>query len=142
MAEESVSPDLVERTRRGQEAANRGDLDGAMTLFAPDAVYVTERFGQFKGRSAIRGYFEDWYGSFDDLVVEMEEVRDLGNGVIFAPQVVTGRHASSSVEVTLRNATVHVFVDGLVVSSETYVDIAQARAAAERLAHERAQSDV
>lgn len=139
MSEEST-PDLVELTQRGFEAAGRGDLDAAMSLFAADAVYVTERFGRFEGRAAIRRYFEDWLGSFDDLSVELKEVLDLGNGVVFAPQVVTGRHAGSSVEVQLQNAVVYVFVNGLIVRSTTHVDIDEARAAAKRLAEERADA--
>jgi ketosteroid isomerase-like protein len=137
MADEAAAPDLVERTRKAFDAASRGELDVAMSLFAPGAVYVTERFGRFVGRAAIRGYFEDWFGSFDNLTVELKEVLDLGNGVIFAPQVVTGRPAGSSVEVQLRNAAVYKFVDGLIVEATTHVEVDEARAAAERLAEER-----
>ena len=108
-----------------------------MNLFASDAVVVTERLGRFEGRDAIRGYFEDWFASFDDLTVELRDALDLGNGVVFAPQVVTGRYAGSTTAVQLRNAVVYEFKQGFVVRSSTYVDIDEARAAAERLAEER-----
>ena len=137
MSEESTSPDLVELTRSGSEAASRGDLGAAMNLFTSDAVLVTERLGRFEGRDAIRGYFEDWFASFDDLTVELRDAVDLGNGVVFAPQVVTGRYAGSAAKVQLRNAVVNEFKDGFVVRSTTYVDVEEARAAAERLAEER-----
>jgi ketosteroid isomerase-like protein len=137
MSEESRAPDLVELTRSGVQAASRGDLDTAMSLFASDAVYVTERFGRFEGRAAIRGYFEDWFGSFDNLMVEPKDAIDLGNGIVFAPQIVTGRYAGRSAEVQLRNAVVYKFRDGLIVWSTTHVDIDEARAAAGRLAEER-----
>jgi ketosteroid isomerase-like protein len=137
MSEEPNTPDLIELTRRGLEAACRGDLNAATSVFAPEAVLVTERFGRFEGRDAIRGYFEDWFGSFVDLLVELEDAVDLGNGVVFAPQVVTGHYAGSSAEVTLRNAAVYEFVDGLIERSTTYVGVDEARAAAERLARER-----
>lgn len=137
MSEGSTTPDLLALTRQGFEAANRGDMDAAMSFFAPDAVYVTERLGRFDGRLAVRRYFEEWYGSFDGLQVELEQIRDLGNGVVFCAQLMTGRHTSSSAEVSLRNATVHAFVDGLIVRSTTYVDIEEGLAAAERLAGER-----
>jgi ketosteroid isomerase-like protein len=138
MPEEPTIPEHVELAQMGLAAACRGDLDTAMSLFAPAAVLVTERFGRFEGPAAIRGYFEDWFGSFDDLTVELTEALDLGNGVVFAPQVVTGRYAGSSAEVELRNAVVYEFMDGLIERSTTYVEIDQARAAAERLAAERA----
>jgi hypothetical protein len=76
-----------------------------MSLFAPDAVLETERLGRFEGRVAIRGYFDDWFGSLDDLVVELKDAVDLGNGVVFTTQVTTGRYAGSSAEVhELRSA--------------------------------------
>lgn len=136
MSQESTTPDLAERVRQSVEAFNRRDVDTATDHFAPDDVYVTERLGRFEGRAAISGYFEDWLGSFDDLVVELEEVHDLGNGV--SAQVMTGcLPGSSSAEVHLRNTAVHTFGDGLIVRSTTYMDIDEARAAAERLAEER-----
>jgi ketosteroid isomerase-like protein len=140
MSEESRSPDLVELTRRGSEAASRGELGVAMNLFTSDAVVVTERFGRFEGRDAIRGYFEDWFGSFEDLTVELRDPLDLGNGVVFAPQIVTGRYAGSAAAIQLRNAVVYEFQNGLIVRSTTYVDIDDARSAAERLAEGRAMS--
>ena len=137
MSQKSTIPGLIELTRRGYEAVARGDMDTAMSCFAPKAVYVTERFGRFEGNVAIRGYFEDWYGAFGGLVVTLEEIRDLGNGVVFTAQVIEGRHAGSSADVSLRNGAVHIFVDGLIVQSRSYVDIDEARSAAERLAEER-----
>jgi ketosteroid isomerase-like protein len=137
MPEESTTPDLVELMRQSVEAFNRGEVDTTMSLFASDAVYVTERFGRFEGRPAIRGYFEDWLGSFDDFVFELAEVHDLGNGVVFCAQVQTGCLVGSSAEVHLRNAAVHTFVEGLIVRSTTHMDIDEARAVAERLAEER-----
>jgi hypothetical protein len=50
--------------------------------------------------------------------------------------------AGSSREIEARYAAVNVWVDGLIESVTNYADIDQARAAAERLAHERAQADV
>lgn len=138
MSGESATHDLVELTRQGFAAANRGDMDAAISIYAPDAVYLTERFGRFDGRAAVRGYLEDWYGSFDELLVELDEIRDLGNGVVFCTQAVTGHHAGSSAEISLRNASVHTFVAGLIVRSTSYVDVNEGRVAAERLAGERA----
>jgi ketosteroid isomerase-like protein len=134
MSGKSATHDLVELTRQGFAAANRGDMDAAISIYAPDAVYLTQRFGRFDGRAAVRGYLADWYGSFDELLVEPDEVRDLGNGVVFCAQAVTGRHAGSSAAISLRNASVHTFVDGLIVRSVSYVDVDEGRAAAERLA--------
>jgi ketosteroid isomerase-like protein len=134
--EDSTASDLVALVRSAHDAASDGDFDTMMSVYGPDAVLRTERFGRFEGRAAIRSYFEDWLGSFDDLRFELE-LHDHGNGIVFAGQDMTGRHASSSSEIHMQNAAVHEFVDDLIVRSTTYTDIDEARAAAERRAEER-----
>jgi ketosteroid isomerase-like protein len=136
MAEESTTPDLVELVRQSIEAANRGDLDAFMDFYAPDAVFHTG-VGRFDGRAAIRGYVGDLRGSFDELVFAVEEAHDLGNGIGFAALVATGRLRGTSSEVHLRYAVVVTQVNGVCARVTDYVDINQARAAAERLAQER-----
>jgi hypothetical protein len=40
--------------------------------------------GVYEGRCGLRAYFDDWIAPFEDFVeAELEEVRDLGNEVIF-----------------------------------------------------------
>jgi hypothetical protein len=61
--------------------------------------------------------------------------------VVVAPvAAVTGRLAGSSGEVRLRIAAVVVVTEGLVERYTDYLDIDEARAAAERLAGERADA--
>ena len=40
--------------------------------------------GVYEGVVAIRGFFEDWLGSYEDFEVREEEVLDLGKGIMFA----------------------------------------------------------
>jgi hypothetical protein len=68
---------------------------------------------------------------------EAEEILDLGNGVTLAVLIFKSRPAGSGGEVRMRYAAVEVWVEGLVVSITNYVDIDEARAAAERLAESR-----
>ena len=91
----------------------------------------------FEGREAIRGFFEDWAISYDDFEQALEEVSDLGNGVTFGVFLMRGRLAGSSGSVELRYAGVSTWADGLIERVTTYLDINEARAAAERLAQER-----
>ena len=137
MAEESTTPDLVELGRQAVEATNHGDIDPLLGLYAPDAVYVTEGLGRFEGRAAIRSFIEDFRGSFENFVFEVEEILDLGNGVVYARQVLTGRLLGGGGDVSMRSGWVVTFVDGLIVRSASYKDPDEARAAAERLAEER-----
>jgi ketosteroid isomerase-like protein len=143
MPEEATTPDLVELMRRRFDALNRRDLDEFLSGWAPDAVLDTGgMMGTFEGVAAIRGFCEDWFASYEELWMEQEEVVSIGNGVVFAVLIQKARLVGSSGDVRHRNALVGVWVDGKVERSTAYTDIDEARAAAERLAEERAQADV
>ena len=139
MSEESTSTDPVELTRRQWDAVNRGDVDALMSRFPADGVYDPSPtgLGVFVGPAAVRGFLEEWWGAFEELRYELEEVRDLGKGVVFAVVRQDGRPAGSTGYVRAREAYVHEWVDGMIARVTIYLDIDEARAAAERLAQER-----
>jgi hypothetical protein len=140
MPEESTTPDLVELTRRQLEAANRGDLDAFMSVFAPDAVYDASRdgLGVYEGPVAIQGLIGGWWNAFEDFQLTLQEFLDLGNGVTFTVLRHDGRPAGSIGYVKTHQAYVSTLVDSLVEAITVYPDIDEARADAERLAEERA----
>ncbi len=80
MLEESATPDLVERTRSLWEAASRRDYDAIFAFFGPAPVWETTLV-TLDGSAAIRERLEEWYGAFDELEFELEEVLDLGDGI-------------------------------------------------------------
>jgi ketosteroid isomerase-like protein len=138
MSEESATPDLVELVRRQFEAGNRRDLDAVTGSFAPDAVLDGRALGDhFEGQAAIRSFIEDWFGTYEELEFGLEEVRDLGKGVVFAVVTQNGRPVGSAGHVRQREAWVYVWVGGSVERFTVYGDIDEARAAAKRLAGER-----
>ena len=140
MAEEPTTPDLAELNRRLNEAVNRGDFDTAAAMYTPDAVYDGSPMdGEVtKGRDAIRGFLEEWFGAYEEWEQVAEESRDLGNGVRFGVNRQRARPAGSSGFVELRYASVALArADGLAERIMIYTDIDAARAAAERLAEER-----
>jgi ketosteroid isomerase-like protein len=129
----------VELTRRLEEAGNAGDMDATLSFFAPDAVWEIGALGTtFEGVEAIRGFLQDWFASYEELRIEQEGVLDLGNGVVFAVVIQRGRPIDSSGEVKTRYATVTEWVEERIVHIRSNPDIDKARAAAERLAEERA----
>ncbi|HWX97059.1 MAG TPA: nuclear transport factor 2 family protein [Solirubrobacteraceae bacterium] len=137
MPEESTTPDLVELVRRQFEAGNRRDLDAATSSFAPDGVFDGRVAGDhFEGRAAIRSFLEDWFGTYEELEFGLEEVRDLGNGVVLAVVTQNGRPVGSAGHVRQREGWVYLWVGGLIARLATY-GLDEARAAAERLAQER-----
>ena len=138
MAEESTTPDLVALTRQLFDAASSGDVDALMQFYAPDAVWETTLV-TLDGSAAIRERLEEWFGAFDELEFELEEILDLGNGVTLTVVNQRARPAGSSSGAYMQRqeALIGVWEQGMVALATTYLDIDEARAAAERLAQER-----
>jgi len=139
MVEESTTPDLVELVRRITKAASARDLDTVLSFYAPDAVWDMRPtgLGTYEGAAAIRGFFEDWNGAYEEFAMEAEEILDLGNGVAFAVFIQRGRPTGSKGHVQVRHAAVAVWVDGVIERNTNYADLDEAHAAAERLAASR-----
>ena len=140
MSQESTTPDLEELARRSNEAFDRGDFDAALAMYTPDAVWDMSSTGAgvFEGRDAIRSFWEDWFGAYQEWAHVIEEWHNLGNGVGLFVSLQRGRPAGSSGFVELRYASVAIArADGLAERIMIYTDIDQARAAAERLAESR-----
>jgi ketosteroid isomerase-like protein len=139
MPEESTTPDLEEFVGRWVGAVNRREVDALMNFFAPDAEWEALGAGdeRLRGLTAIRGMLEDWFRPYEEYEMEVEELVDLGNGVVFSVAVSKGRPINSSAFVEWRQAFVVLGDPGLIRRFISYRDIDQARAAAERLAQER-----
>ncbi len=139
MAEESTTPDLVERWRQAAEAPARGDFDTVMSDYAPDAVWDASLsgVGSFDGAAAIRRFLEEWIGAYEEYEYQQEEGQDLGNGVVFVVARVDGRPVGSPRRVQERWAWTTVWAADMIVRVTARNDIDEARAAAERLAKER-----
>ena len=141
MSEESTTPGLVELTRRTFELAEHRDFDGVMRFYASDVIWdgADRDLGTFKGAAATRRLFEDWFGSYDLFEIEMEDVLDFGHGVVLAVHQQHARPTGSAASVQTREAYLFVWKDNLIERVTMYSDIDEARAAAERLAEERAR---
>jgi len=140
MPEESMTSDPAELTRRVFEAVNQRDFDAIMSFFAPDAVLDGRLVGGFlyEGRDAIRGFLDDWFGSFAELRMEVEEFVVLDDGVVLAVVKQEGRPVGVDGQVHVREGWAICWsADGLLVRLTTHTDIEEARAAAERLAESR-----
>jgi ketosteroid isomerase-like protein len=139
MTEESTTPDLVELVQR-VSGLKRSEVEELMSFFAPDSVWDISRggFEVIQGREAIRAFFEEWWAAYDDHESEAEEIQDLGNGVAFAVFLQRGRPVDSIGWVEFRDARVMIWADGLIERTTAFLDIDEARAAADRLAQERA----
>ena len=138
MSEESTTPDLLELGRRIFDAGRRADVDALMGFYRADVVIeMSDAALTFEGPTEIRRFYEDFFGLWEDLVSELEELLDLGNGVTFSVIHNRGRPVGSTAEAQQRLAWVATWQEYKITRVEIYVDIDEARAAAERLAGER-----
>jgi ketosteroid isomerase-like protein len=139
MPDESATPDLKEGLRLWVGAINRREIDALMSFFAPDAVWEGLGAGdeRLRGLTAIRGMLEDWLRPYEEYEMEVEELMDLGNGVVFSVAVNKGRPINSSAFVQWRQGSVLLMDGDLIGRIISYRDVDEARAAAERLAEER-----
>jgi hypothetical protein len=81
---------------------------------------------------------DDWFGSFAELRMEVEEFVVLDDGVVLAVVKQEGRPVGVDGQVHQREGWAICWsADGLLVRLTTHTDIDAARAAAERLAEPR-----
>jgi ketosteroid isomerase-like protein len=139
MPEESTTPDLVELVRQAFDAGNRHDVDAIMGFHAPEAVWDLSDLGlgTFEGATAIRGWIEDWFGAWVDLRLDVQEIIDLGHGVVVSPVREEGRLAVGDGHVEQQRGWIILGGQGGIARTAIYLDPDEARAAAERLAEER-----
>ena len=136
MPEEPTTPDLAALAQQFADTVSAGEIDALGSFYAPDAV-LFRQLDTLGGRAAIRGFYEDWVGAYEDLEFDIDETRDLGRGVGFVVFAWRGRLPGSRGWLDIRVAAVLTLADGLIEWQRNYLDIDEARAAAERLAEER-----
>jgi ketosteroid isomerase-like protein len=126
-----MSQENVELFRRGAEAWGRGDLDELLTLYDPEAELDFVRFDGwverpvFRGREAIRAFFEQWREAFADYRYEVERYVDAGERVL-ALCSQSGAGPGSTGVAMMRLAQIATFKDGYIVRLENYSNRAEA----------------
>ncbi len=123
--------------RRSTEAYSRGDLDGFLEGYAPDAVIDWSNSrgpdaAVYRGRDEIRGFAERFRGTFEDVTIELiDGPNEVGDGVWFAANV-TRMRGRDGIEVEARSAWLIEFRDGKQTSLTMYQTKADALDAAGR----------
>ena len=135
----SEALDLVELTRRAYGFAKVRDWDGVVSFYGPatDWDMTPAGLGKYDGPTVLRQFFVEWTGSYKEWDLELEEVHDLGGGMILAVVLSRGRSGRRTGWVELRFATIISWVGGLMARITSYTDIDEARAAAARIAGDR-----
>ncbi len=131
--------DLATLSRRAIEAVGRRDFDEAVRFYTADSEWDVSAMGlgTYRGVQVIRREMEQWTGTYGQFSVEVEEVRELGDGVVLSVTQQSARPSGSSGEVRMRFGAVTEWRAGSIARVTAFLDIDEARAAAERLAQER-----
>ena len=82
----AMSEENIEIVRRMYDAFYSGDVDGALSHFAPDVLVDASKarpdVGVGKGREHVSAIVTSWVASWEDWREEIEEMRDLGSAVL------------------------------------------------------------
>jgi ketosteroid isomerase-like protein len=97
-----MSQENVEIVRRAYEAYNQGDIDGAVSDFAPDCRYtaagtIPDRTGVFHGREGYKEFIGWLRSEFDDAQAGIDELIDAGDTVVVG-STLRGRGKQSGAE--------------------------------------------
>ncbi len=133
IVELSRNRDVHMRKRHFAAAARRSRRLGRLDL-------SDVGIGIFEGVAATRSFLEDWTGAYEEYEYNQVEGQDLGNGVSFVVATLGGRLAGSAGRVQERWSYTVTWAEGRITRVVVRADIDQARAAAERLAEERADA--
>ncbi len=139
MPEEPQTTDLVELVRGTYAALNARDFDAVLQRFGADSFWDVTCWGlgTHTGLAAIGHFLEDWFGSLAGYEVRIEEMHELGNGVIWLVVLQIAHPVGSRSLLRVQSAPVFVWAQGRIEQLTLYRDSEEARAAGERLAAQR-----
>lgn len=129
-----MSLENVELVRRGYDAFNRGDIEGALEILHPDVEWSTYLVpgpggGTYRGHEGVRELWDDARNIFGDFRNDPERLMEAGDKVV-AFITVRGRGKASGIDVKARIAHVMTLRDGKVASVQSFEDRDEALKAA------------
>jgi ketosteroid isomerase-like protein len=119
-----MSQEKVEIVRRNTDAYNRGDLDGTLNTWAPDAVLDWSRSrgfdaGVFRGHAEIRAHWQRLLAAFDKVRIELVDPIEVEGDLLIVENLgyLRGR---DGIEVQTRSAWLITIRDGELTSFTLY----------------------
>ena len=95
-----MSQENVEIARRVLDAFNSGGVKGLVDAFDPEIVWHTDPHvpepGVYEGRDTVLAYLEGYIRAFGGLRFDIHDLRDLGEGRVFALTTFSGEPGASS----------------------------------------------
>ena len=131
----AMSEENVDALRRSNRAFNDGDLDQALELWDPQAVYYEQPGNPLdtaevlRGLDQVRASLASYLAEFPDFHSEIDELVDAGDKLICV-QRWTGTGRGSGLSVDLEEVIVLTFENGKIIEGRVYPDRASALEAA------------
>jgi ketosteroid isomerase-like protein len=114
------------------EAVGRGAWDDALAPFDPDVVLDQTRMpdgGVYHGLDDLRRFFTRWFGAWEGLSIENEQVIDCGNRVIAITRL-RGRGRHTGADVSMLSANIYTLRETKIIRHEGYPNAREALKAA------------
>jgi uncharacterized protein len=123
-----VSQENVEAFKRGLEAGNRGDVEALLEVLDPEVAWHSALHALlggeatvYRGHEGVREMIGDLYEAFDEIHIEVSDVRDLGDRLVAIGRT-RARGEASGADVETPIAFVTEFRDGKAISVRGYLD--------------------
>jgi uncharacterized protein len=131
-----MSQENVEAFKRGLEAGNRRDVETLMGVLDPEVAWHSALHALlggeatvYRGHDGVREMVRDLYEAFDEIQIEISEVRDLGDRLVAIGHTrARGKASGADVESPIGFLT--EFKNGKAISMRGYLDPKQALEAA------------
>jgi ketosteroid isomerase-like protein len=117
----------LEIVRRQVEAANRRDLDAFVALASvdvewEDAMFWSEPTRIYRGRTELREWLERVLEPWDSLHLEVQEMIEAGDDLVFGGARLTTRGNGSGVRRQIRGWFLFTVVGGEITRRQVFLD--------------------
>jgi ketosteroid isomerase-like protein len=126
----------VEAFERGLEAGNRGDVNTLLEVLDTEVAWHSALHALlggeatlYRGHDGIREMLRDLYDAFDEIRIEVSEIRDMGDRVVAIGRT-RARGKASGADVNTPIGFVTEFKNGKAISVRGYLDPKEALEAA------------
>ena len=123
-----MSREDVDAFKRGLEAGNRGDVETLLEALDPDVEWHNALLALlggeetvFRGHDGVREMLRDLYEAFDEIHIEISEIRDLGDRLVAIGRT-RARGKESGAETESPWGCVTEYKDGRAIRIRTYLD--------------------
>ncbi len=131
-----MSQENVEAFKRGLEAGNRGDVETLLEVLDPEVAWHSALHALlggeatvYRGHEGVREMLRDLYEAFDEIQIEISEIRDLGDRLVAIGRT-RARGKGSGADVESPIGFVTEFKNGNAISIRGYLDPKEALEAA------------